>query len=814
MPDRDLLRQLASASPANEAEVETRVLLHLFRELGYTDRDRADKPPVAMYFGRERKTKYPDFILYDGFDRTRDNALVAVEAKAPDETLDEAEAQVVSYAAWAGTPIYLASNGQTFVAAQLAHGTDQKRVLRFRVEELVSRWDEIEEFLQKIRVVLLKETLGFLTTTYIPYIDRLPPEQFFKEYLDRSSQRFAWTATVGDLFVPGGPEIQLPVSVSPESIKDKLTSSELAELLLSEAGARWWIEGAPGSGKSTLAHRLMRTLLERVCESGSKILPVFVRLSAGFPSSAEEAFSLACRAIGLRLFPQLQRRFLARMRMIAILDGVDEVADGTIVSGRLRLLSEAIGDGAIILTSRPDGRDAVEDGHLQGCRNYHVRDLDDGDLARSVTAFLGDVRLEKEFWAYAARHPEIRVPMITLLTLRVARERGTLRDLTQFALFREYIKIAVSYFNAPAVRGKSTSSADTAAALEAISSAALLIRRHSGREEKPLSLGDLRDALEKTVARDVVAAVLNSGLITSSVGAARFVHEAFGDFGLAWKIVSSLRTGQMDSLASVPGSQNAYAMAREELGPDGDRLIAAALTSTNNKARQRGADLLLSAPSKELIPIALSRLAVEKATDAGRTLARFLMRYAMPEFLAWLNVQGNLSRRKALQIAFAARAEHAHELIPCLFLNAGKSPAIVRYLFKILMARSDVSIEYAQRAADLVTSFDKSERRSVYELMLDIDRRSPFLDAFARAAAGREDSAPAALNLLEMLPSSWPVLPGADLEHLRVALSSGTEWSKSDRRIARALMVTASKVGPLPPAAKQVRTVLESIKGS
>lgn len=60
------LTQIELATPLNEAEVETKILLHLFRILGYADMDRADKPTVTMHFGRERKTKQPDFILYEG----------------------------------------------------------------------------------------------------------------------------------------------------------------------------------------------------------------------------------------------------------------------------------------------------------------------------------------------------------------------------------------------------------------------------------------------------------------------------------------------------------------------------------------------------------------------------------------------------------------------------------------------------------------------------------------------------------------------------------------------------------------------------
>src|ERR1041384_3512472 len=98
---------LAAVVTANESEVETKILLHLFRFLGFSDLDRADKPTVQMQFGREKKGKIPDFILYDGGLRSMPQALITVEAKAVAVSLVDAEMQAYSYSLWAGTPLYV-----------------------------------------------------------------------------------------------------------------------------------------------------------------------------------------------------------------------------------------------------------------------------------------------------------------------------------------------------------------------------------------------------------------------------------------------------------------------------------------------------------------------------------------------------------------------------------------------------------------------------------------------------------------------------------------------------------------------------------
>ena len=72
----ELITIIKSARPVNEAEVETKIVLHIFQLLGYSDKDRADKKPVKMRFGRETTTKVADFAVYYGEGRDFEDALI------------------------------------------------------------------------------------------------------------------------------------------------------------------------------------------------------------------------------------------------------------------------------------------------------------------------------------------------------------------------------------------------------------------------------------------------------------------------------------------------------------------------------------------------------------------------------------------------------------------------------------------------------------------------------------------------------------------------------------------------------------------
>lgn len=96
----------------SEKEVEIRFILPLLERLGYSEDDRADGYPVEIYEGVRKTTKEADFVLFDGRNRSKDNALLVIEAKAMGKKLHDYIGQARTYSIWLGTPYYLVTNGE------------------------------------------------------------------------------------------------------------------------------------------------------------------------------------------------------------------------------------------------------------------------------------------------------------------------------------------------------------------------------------------------------------------------------------------------------------------------------------------------------------------------------------------------------------------------------------------------------------------------------------------------------------------------------------------------------------------------------
>lgn len=103
--------ELLTKSFDSEKEVEIRFILPLLERLGYSEEDRADGYQVEIYEGVRKTTKEADFVLFDGRNRSKDNALLVIEAKAMGKKLSDYIGQARTYAIWLGTPYYLVTNG-------------------------------------------------------------------------------------------------------------------------------------------------------------------------------------------------------------------------------------------------------------------------------------------------------------------------------------------------------------------------------------------------------------------------------------------------------------------------------------------------------------------------------------------------------------------------------------------------------------------------------------------------------------------------------------------------------------------------------
>jgi hypothetical protein len=95
----------------SEKEVEIRFVLPLLERLGYSEEDRADGYPVEQVVGVRKTKTEADFVLFNGLNRSKDSALMVVEAKNVGKKLADHIGQARSYAMFLGTPYFLVTNG-------------------------------------------------------------------------------------------------------------------------------------------------------------------------------------------------------------------------------------------------------------------------------------------------------------------------------------------------------------------------------------------------------------------------------------------------------------------------------------------------------------------------------------------------------------------------------------------------------------------------------------------------------------------------------------------------------------------------------
>jgi len=105
------LSTIASRAFNSEKEVEIRFVLPLLERLGYSEEDRADGYPVEQIIGVKKTRTEADFVLFNGLNRSKDSALLVVEAKNVSKNIADHIGQAKSYAMFLGTPYFMVTNG-------------------------------------------------------------------------------------------------------------------------------------------------------------------------------------------------------------------------------------------------------------------------------------------------------------------------------------------------------------------------------------------------------------------------------------------------------------------------------------------------------------------------------------------------------------------------------------------------------------------------------------------------------------------------------------------------------------------------------
>lgn len=576
------LRSIQSAAPANEAEVETKILLHVFRLLGYSDADRADKPGIPMALGRERKIKHPDFVFYQGGDRTVSNALVTVEAKNLPESLEGAEDQAKSYALWAGTPFYLVCNGIDLRAVKYLPGAEDFQSVNLKVCELESNWEKLDNFLSRNETILEKERLTYISL-YLPHVENLPPQEFFEEYISRLQVRFSTAASIvpplalspGHLVEPN-----IPVSVRLRRSETIWTEADLTRLLSSD-GARLFVEGAAGSGKSTLCKRVISFATHDF--KNLKILPIYVSLGILTPDSIETAFSSACHDLGMRVLPNLFRTKLNETKSVLILDGLDEMESTESNKAGLKSLIEGCGSNRLMLTTRPT--DVTEYQDILGFEDFdqgEISTLSDSDVRNVLLGYLGSNLQTDSLLASipVEMRSALKSPLFALMVIRVAQSASSWEKLTTFKLFERYVNVLENFFNyGRRVEG------DTSNAFSALEALALTLGTDSS-DLNP-SLDKIREKAEEQGLGASFLALLRTGLITSVGGSVHFAHKSFQEFGIARAVLRSIREANLLTFSDIQSGASVSEMVLPELSSNDVETLIKWLRIDSNPVRRR-----------------------------------------------------------------------------------------------------------------------------------------------------------------------------------------------------------------------------------
>ena len=145
----------------SEREVEYYFIVPLLEQLGYEEDDFAIGYPVQMYEGVKKVHKEADFVLFNGPSRSREDALLIVEAKKTTRSLTEdAVGQARAYAMWLTTPYYVVTNADE-IQVWLFRGAMQPDLKRmsFKRSDLRKHWAKLYESINKAAVIDYKQKL-------------------------------------------------------------------------------------------------------------------------------------------------------------------------------------------------------------------------------------------------------------------------------------------------------------------------------------------------------------------------------------------------------------------------------------------------------------------------------------------------------------------------------------------------------------------------------------------------------------------------------------------------------------------------------
>jgi energy-coupling factor transporter ATP-binding protein EcfA2 len=575
-----LINEIISSNPLNEAEVETKILLNIFRLLGFTHHDRADKISVQMHFGREKKTKVADFILYNGTDRSAQSALIAVETKKIGESIEDAENQVISYSAWAGTPYYMVCNGEKLLISRYNPPSVNVDKVLIDIKSIDEDFDKINDFANKARVIVSKEVRDYLST-YYPKIELLPAYEFFKEYMLKLKSRFSYHSQVTmPLSSTEKSNIKLPINVVEQNATLSLES--LVQNLISNKNLML-IKGPPGCGKSTLCSRLTVGILERISEDMLDIVPIFISLRDSVPSTTFSAFESSCKQLSVRVFENIYKNKINNSKLIIILDGLDEVSD---IESGIKNLKDLITNERIhslIVTSRPHVIDDLDISKL-GISIRNIAKLSRDDIESVAAAFDIDIKLDNMSTVL-----DLSSPLQLLMYLKVKMEGVDSKNTTLYDLYIKYIMVLTRYFNG------NNSEDYIQEILRVLKIVSVTVAQKANLKET-IKISEMYKLI-KVEDEKYFSDLVRCGLITSKENALSFIHKSFEEFGVAYGLINGIKTKSVDELKHLPiSSLNTYWIASYGVQEDDIDNIVDVLDFNISSVRKKIANILQYTP--------------------------------------------------------------------------------------------------------------------------------------------------------------------------------------------------------------------------
>ncbi len=244
---------------ANEADVEHQLVVPLLDALGYEKTDIVPKYPVEFREGRRGRKPEADFVCFNGMPHDRNNSLLVVEAKDPDEALTDGKEQGESYAANLRAPLLLLTNGRQLQAWQLQPTRESEKVIDIAVADMIGNRGTIEKLLSKKALATLCERLAVKSFVKSAVQHK---EYVVAEYARITKDERTINRTLRDR---GGNENKMVLP------SDRLIS----------AHPRGAIILAPsGFGKSTLSHQILEQALRKCSTDEEAPLPFLIPLPA------------------------------------------------------------------------------------------------------------------------------------------------------------------------------------------------------------------------------------------------------------------------------------------------------------------------------------------------------------------------------------------------------------------------------------------------------------------------------------------------------------------------------------------------------